>query len=102
MKDNKNVKKFGEFNENLNISDVINSVFTKDEKRSDENYGVLKYDGDKDECKLLEIATSLPRALYLRDSFRKDVKEDKREDIFVIKFLDNDILIQDEINRVVK
>lgn len=100
MKENRN-KRFNE-NSELNISDVINSVFTENEKRSDENYGVLKYDGDKNECKLLEIATSLPRALYLRDSFREDVEDDKKEDILVIKFLDDDILIQDEINRVVK
>lgn len=35
---NKNIKSFGEFNENLNISDVRNSL-----KKND----IVKYDGDR-------------------------------------------------------
>jgi hypothetical protein len=85
-------------NKKLNISDVINSVGSDNEIFTPQNYIVVEND-ENDNLKLLEIATTLPRALDIRDFYEKQKNGEEYPLIHVHKLLDNDSLILDELKH---
>ena len=64
------------------IEDVIKNCFTDNELLTSQDYIVIR--GIGHELKLIEIGTSLSRALYHKKN------SDKPEEVFVTKLLDND------------
>ena len=65
MKNNKHVESFGQFNENLNISDVMKRINDlKDEYDRIRNYEYDKYD---DEWEAMDRKRSIETVFYLLD-----------------------------------
>lgn len=81
----------------ITIDDALNSVHTNNEVITTEDYVVIEHD-ENDNLKLLEIATTLPRALRCRNFNRDKIKEEYPL-IDVFKILDNDNLIIEELNK---
>ena len=79
------------------ISDVIDSVHSNNEILTPENYVVIQHD-ENDNLVLLEIATTLPRALRIRNFYR-DKKDSEYPLINVFKLLDNNNLIMNELKH---
>lgn len=96
-KENKNTK-HENTDEKLIISDVINSVRTDNEIFTPQNYIVVESD-ESDNLKLLEIATTLPRALDIKNFYDKKKNGEEYPLIHVHKLLDTDNLIMDELKH---
>ena len=95
--ENKSIE-FDNTDKKIIISDIINSVESDNEIFTPQNYIVVEND-ENDNLKLLEIATTLPRALDIRDFYEKQKNGEKYPLIHVHKLLDNDNLIMDELKH---